>query len=83
MTTNTINDDAITAFSEALDDAITMARVNKTLDETEPIARQVLTVLSQFGWELVCTGPQAEKPEAKEINIFEAIAEEGQRNTDV
>lgn len=81
MTTNAVTQDAIDAFAETLDDALTIARVNKTLDETEPIARQVLSVLAQFGWELVNTGTlDEEKPEPKERNIFQAVADQGKRN---
>lgn len=81
VTTNIITEDAVAALTDTLDDALTMARVNKTLDETEPIARQCLTVLSQFGWMLVQDiDYREEKPEAKERNIFQAVADQGKRN---
>lgn len=53
----------VEALSEALDDAITMARVNHTLEDTDAIAAQTLSALREFGWVLHCEvepTPQAE-----------------------
>lgn len=68
----------VEALSEALDDAITMARVNRTLEDTDAIAAQTLSVLSELGWVLVCT----DEPEDSEtvdtsttIDVFSVALE--------
>lgn len=64
----------VEALSEALDDAITMARVNHTLEDTDAIAAQTITVLAQFGWVLECTQEDDGSVQAEAIPVVDVFS---------